>query len=88
MAIDREYAVTLTGREPDWDTYETALDRLPDACLLGGPGFDTCALVFSVVAISPALALAEGAAMLAALGVEVPDGASLSTLEHEAESAA
>lgn len=86
--VHRDYAVTLTGSAADLDAFEDALESgLPEVCMLGGPGFGAVALVFTVEAVDPTGALAVATSWLRNAEVVVPDGASLSVLEHEAVAA-
>lgn len=86
--FEREYAVTLTSTAHHLDAFEDALDWLGDAVLIGSPETGCAALVFTVVAVDPADAVKTGVELLRGRGVEVPDGASVTVLQHEIEGAA
>lgn len=85
MYQNREYAVTVTAAAASLDAFEAALDHLPEGCLLGSDQTGCAALVFTVAATDPLAAVARGLVVLREEGVEVPDGASLTVLEHRAE---
>lgn len=86
--FEREYAVTLTSTAVHLDAFEDALDALPDAVLIGSPETGCAALVFTVVAVDPADAVTVGLMVLRDKGVTMPDGASVTVLQHEVEGAA
>lgn len=85
---DHEYAVTLASGAADLDAFEDVLDRLPEACLIGSVATGTAALVFTAVATSPAECGRVALTMLDAVGLAVPNGSSLTILEHETGAAA
>ena len=86
---ERDYAVTLTSTATHLDAFEDALDSLGgDSVLLGSVETGCAALVFTVTAVDPADAVETGIEVLRDRGVSVPDGASVSVLQHEIEGAA
>jgi hypothetical protein len=85
--VQREYAVTLTGSEAYLGAFEDAIDALPEGGMLGAPGFGCAALLFTVHASDPEHALEAAITYLRGVGLAVPNGASLSVLEHETEAA-
>lgn len=88
MMRHTDYAVTLAASSASLDTFEAALDRLPEACLLGSDETGCAALVFTVSAAGPLDAVERGMALLREEDVEVPNGASLTVLEHTLEATA
>jgi hypothetical protein len=83
--VQREYAVTLTGSEGDLAAFEAAIDRVEEGGMLGAPGFGCAALLFTVFASDAEHALEAAIVHLRSVGLVIPNGASLSVLEHEPE---
>lgn len=88
MMRHTDYAVTLAASSASLDAFEAALDRLPEACLVGSDETGCAALIFTVSAVDPLDAAARGMALLREEDVEVPNGASLTVLEHVLEASA
>jgi hypothetical protein len=82
----RDYSITLTtpSTADVLAALEAGLDFLPDSVLIGGTRSECAGLLFTVSSPSPSQALTDAAALLVRAGVKVPDGASLSVLEHKA----